>query len=816
MGAAVERLTSLVDSPQRFAIPYAELRQAQIEAMNERFQERKDRIRLLGHRAKEAASPRSARREDMVPLLFPHTAYKSYPESCLDREEVGPAGQVARHGLVLPDRSDRDLRHRGHRRLDRPARGERALRLLLERHDRQVGHAHRLEQGHGVVAPGHGRRLLLGLGRRAGAGSPHVRCRADRPRAQEHHHRRGAGGGVRRPRFERFRLPVPPITVGQLTKMVVLRKAIADGTARPGEIAEFEATSKARQQALDEADDHRGRGARRGARGQALHLGPVERAVSGRQAGPRDGLQRQGFPPGQLHLRRRRPQASAASARLPASSSTRPSTSRPTGISRTTACRSSTPACPAVRKAAATTCRRGWFPSCWTRRATRCCRIREGEIEGRAAFFDLALDGRWGGVITGDKISLDFGPCACGRQGPVDPRQHRPLCRSRRRRQDRLRGHRGRLRERAVMSAHRRAGDRHARRSRRRSESITSSAASWCAGDAVRHTSRDLGVEFTTPAIDLDALDHAALRDAAAVRREARRRSSTSSSKWASGSIPSATSTCRNRSSSSRRPTRCRGGSSRTCSVRARHFLTRDVLMASSKPTSTILRHLDEWVERTDCAGPDRSDPRLSAADDPHARRQLTRGLRVLDRAGRDGEGDQRLQDALERSRSPASPCCGPWRTSIREHPVVKSMSAVYWRGGDERIERTLYRPQYFNRIVAWGGGSAINNVIKYLGPGLQLVSFDPKTSISMIGPEAFQSDEAIAQVAEAAAEDVTAFNQEACLASRIHLRRRRARAASRNSARGCRSASASTASWPPQSRRCRPRRCARRWRCCR
>lgn len=101
------------------------------------------------------------------------------------------------------------------------------------------------------------------------------------------------------------------------------------------------------------------------------------------------------------------------------------------------------------------------------------------------------------------------------------------------------------------------------------------------------------------------------------------------------------------------------------------------------------------------------------------------------------------------------------------EHPVVKSMSAVYWRGGDESIEPTLYRPQYFDRIVAWGGGDAINNVIRYLGPGLQLVSFDPKTSISMIGPEAFASDEVINRVADSAAEDVTVYNQEACLASR-------------------------------------------------
>src|SRR5439155_3333563 len=102
------------------------------------------------------------------------------------------------------------------------------------------------------------------------------------------------------------------------------------------------------------------------------------------------------------------------------------------------------------------------------------------------------------------------------------------------------------------------------------------------------------------------------------------------------------------------------------------------------------------------------------------------------------------------------------------DHPVVQSMSAVYWRGGDERIERTLYRPQYFDKIVAWGGGDAINNVIKYLGPGLQLVSFDPKTSISMIGPEGFESDDVIEEIAETAASDVAIFNQEACLASRF------------------------------------------------
>ena len=44
--------------------------------------------------------------------------------------------------------------------------------------------------------------------------------------------------------------------------------------------------------------------------------------------------------------------------------------------------------------------------------------IVDGEYEGRAAFFDLSLDGRWGGVISGDRISIDFSPCACGAKSP--------------------------------------------------------------------------------------------------------------------------------------------------------------------------------------------------------------------------------------------------------------------------------------------------------------------------------------------------------------------------------------------------------------
>jgi len=104
------------------------------------------------------------------------------------------------------------------------------------------------------------------------------------------------------------------------------------------------------------------------------------------------------------------------------------------------------------------------------------------------------------------------------------------------------------------------------------------------------------------------------------------------------------------------------------------------------------------------------------------------------------------------------------------DHPMVRSMSAVYWRGGDDATERVLYRPQYFDKIVAWGGGDAINNVIKYLMPGFQLVSFDPKTSISMVGREAHADEATQDAVAELAASDIMILNQEACVCSRFQF----------------------------------------------
>src|SRR6266516_1606065 len=83
MSEKADQLLRLIESPDRFDIPYAEVAKSQIDAANERFQERIGSIGLLGHRAEEAGLTGVGDLADLVPLLFAHTTYKSYPESWL-------------------------------------------------------------------------------------------------------------------------------------------------------------------------------------------------------------------------------------------------------------------------------------------------------------------------------------------------------------------------------------------------------------------------------------------------------------------------------------------------------------------------------------------------------------------------------------------------------------------------------------------------------------------------------------------------------------------------------------------------------------
>jgi hypothetical protein len=102
------------------------------------------------------------------------------------------------------------------------------------------------------------------------------------------------------------------------------------------------------------------------------------------------------------------------------------------------------------------------------------------------------------------------------------------------------------------------------------------------------------------------------------------------------------------------------------------------------------------------------------------------------------------------------------------KHPVTRHASAAYWKGGDENIEERIYTPRNIEKIVAWGGFASIKHITKYLQPGIDLITLDPKHSASIIGKEGFLSDPVIQDIANKAASDSGSFNQELCCNSRV------------------------------------------------
>jgi hypothetical protein len=102
------------------------------------------------------------------------------------------------------------------------------------------------------------------------------------------------------------------------------------------------------------------------------------------------------------------------------------------------------------------------------------------------------------------------------------------------------------------------------------------------------------------------------------------------------------------------------------------------------------------------------------------------------------------------------------------DHPTLRSFSAVYWRGGDESVESPLLRAQFFDKLVVWGGEGSVRGALRYAGPGFEVVSFDPKVSISLVGREALATEAARADAADRAAADVALLNQDSCASSRF------------------------------------------------
>jgi hypothetical protein len=101
-------------------------------------------------------------------------------------------------------------------------------------------------------------------------------------------------------------------------------------------------------------------------------------------------------------------------------------------------------------------------------------------------------------------------------------------------------------------------------------------------------------------------------------------------------------------------------------------------------------------------------------------------------------------------------------------HPLTRHLSVGYWKGGDEAVEEKIYQPRHIEKLVAWGGFASIKHITKYLQPGIDLITLDPKSSSTMIGRAALKDEPTMREVARRAATDLGALDQEACVNARV------------------------------------------------
>ncbi|RZK02766.1 MAG: hypothetical protein EOO76_05435 [Novosphingobium sp.] len=419
MGEVAESLLKHMPDASGFDIPFAELRDRQVAAMNERFQEQVGRIKLVKLRAQDADVTEIAKLEDVIPLLLPHTAYKSYPESFLTEKKwdrltkwLGTVSAYPTDGVDLSEVREIDDWVEACAKAglfvacSSGTTGKSAM-LVASRKDLDFA------SQDGINA------VQWGSAIRAGD----MRTSAGAAGAVAYTHKNAAMGMAMMGAFvdpdaPRFQSGLPPVTVGSLTKMITLRKAIADGTAKPGEIQEYEAETESRQKGLDDAqvraveDIIAKRNEKLYITGMWGALYPFAEAVRAKGYGAKDFHPQNGVYLG----------GGLKRAKLPDDYREfvyETFNLQPEYIYQMYGMQelgSSMPRCQQGQRYHVPP----WLVCLPLNKEGDALvpGVGERKVEGRAAFFDLSMDGRWGGVISGDHIEVDYSPCACGNRSP--------------------------------------------------------------------------------------------------------------------------------------------------------------------------------------------------------------------------------------------------------------------------------------------------------------------------------------------------------------------------------------------------------------
>jgi len=421
MSNALQTLVGLVDHPDPYRHAPDQLYRLQVEAINERFAQKRKQIKLLDHRAREGGIEQVRHLQDAIPLLFADANFKSYPEAFVEQGRWDRMTRwlqtLSAHAITGMDHArvhDMDswiaeLRRNGHYVMSSSGTSGKQSFINQSEADRRIAAYFTLQN------------LTWASSNFRERGSykyptfvtlPSGGAYTATERVQHFVEMVGKPGDI-------HWMSHVPQSADQLLKMVRMRRAMADGTAKPGEIAAFEAENAQRQKKIG-ADMAQWMEHLLSRRDEPIFITGMMAMLyaivaAGKQRGIADGA---------FH-----PQTVVSvgggrkGANLPPDfedQCRRFFKLGPTNYMDGYGMGEISGFCPISHATG------GWVVPPWLvplvldKKGEVLLNPADGkgEVEGRMAFIDLMADGRWGGVISGDKVVVDFSPKADGLKVP--------------------------------------------------------------------------------------------------------------------------------------------------------------------------------------------------------------------------------------------------------------------------------------------------------------------------------------------------------------------------------------------------------------
>jgi hypothetical protein len=411
---AVEQLVAFLDDPDPYGQEPAEVLGLQIRGAQERLDERREQIPVLDQRMRDLDIDTVKKWEDLVPVLFAHTTYKSYPDSLVSNgrwdkllQWYGTLATTSTDNVDLSSVTDIDgwieaLWTAGHRAYSSSGTGGKCSFLPAVLADREIGGR---IQSHWFYWPGEA----------PAANSLRWYQLSPRTGASRAIETWNATSDVLARSDAVMHLSDRPLLVSDVSRAVAMRRAMIDGTATPSQMSAFEAEATARTEEMSAAMEQMTR--------EIIEHHDEPMAVVGHwslhwsilETARKMGVPRAKFHPASLAYG----SGGTKGTKLPADYREQVrgffhGASYPMGYGMSEL-NGQFPRCPAGR----------YHQPPWIavlvldQTGEELLNVDEGEVRGRAAFFDFTVTGRWGGIVTGDRISVRFGQCDCGRSGPT-------------------------------------------------------------------------------------------------------------------------------------------------------------------------------------------------------------------------------------------------------------------------------------------------------------------------------------------------------------------------------------------------------------